>query len=320
MAPVLSVSVDLDELSSYLEIHGLVAGAEPASRAVWTVAVPRFLELFGRLGVKATFFVVGTSLDPAIGAPLAREIAAAGHELANHTHSHYYDLLRRGPEQRRDEIARAADALETVAGVRPRGFRAPGYNLDDDLLALLIELGYQYDSSVFPSPPYYLAKAAALLAIRARGRRSRSLLGPSQVLLAPTEPYWVEDRFWRRRRLASAPRAGTGLVELPVAVVPGIRVHFIGTTITLAGPRGATAMALAVSRRKFVGLELHGIDLLDADDEGPAPLVGHQPDVKVPLPRKTAALEAAIRTLQGRGARVMTCLEAAQEFVRSRAR
>jgi hypothetical protein len=97
-------------------------------------------------------------------------------------------------------------------------------------------------------------------------------------------------------------------------------VHFIGTTITLAGPRGATAMALAVSRRRFVGLELHGIDLLDADDEGAAPLAGHQPDLPVPLRRKTAALEAAIRTLQGRGARVATCLEAARDFVRAHQR
>jgi hypothetical protein len=317
MAPVLSVSVDLDELASYFEIHGLAAGAGAASRAVWTVAVPRFLELFERLGVRATFFVVGESLDREVGAPLAREIAAAGHELANHTFSHLYDLLRRGPGQRRDEVARAADAIEAAAGSRPVGFRAPGYNIDDDLIALLVEQGYRYDSSVFPSPPYYLAKAAALLAYRAIGRRSRSLLGPREVLLAPTEPYWVEGRFWRRRGTPRSPGAGTGLVELPVAVLPGTRVHFIGTTITLAGPRGAGLMALAMTRRRFVGLELHGIDLLDASDEGTAILARHQPDLPVPLARKKAALEAAITTLTARGARVVTCAEAAGEFLRS---
>jgi peptidoglycan-N-acetylglucosamine deacetylase len=315
-SPILSVSVDLDELASYHEIHGLEDQPGADSRAIWTVAVPRLLDLFARLEVPATFFVVGRSLDAEIGMPALQDIAGAGHEVANHSFNHYYDLLRRGPAQRRDEVIRAAEAIEAATGSRPRGFRAPGYNIDDEMLELLGDLGYAYDSSVFPCPPYYLAKAAALMAIRTRGRQSKSLLGPKETLLAPTEPYRASESFWRRKRPGflkkQKPR---GLIELPIAVVPGVRTPFIGTTITLAGPRAASVMALALSRRRFIGLELHGIDLMDADDQDTAPLIEHQPDLRVSLERKVASLEAAITTLLDRGAQPLTSFRATRQLI-----
>lgn len=317
MAPILSVSIDLDEVASYHAIHGLKDSDQAASRSVWTIAVPRFVDLFERLGLQATFFVVGESLDPEGGGPIAKDLVVAGHEVANHTFSHYYDLLRRGPSQRRDEIVRATEAIASATGSPPRGFRAPGYNVDDELLEIITELGYMYDSSVFPCPPYYLAKAAALAAIRARGRESRSILGPKEALLAPTEPYVIDPGrpFWRKRRFlwSSSPRR-RGLIELPIAVMPGVRAPFIGTTLTLAGPRAATVMARAMTRRRFIGLELHGIDLLDLDDEGVGELNPYQPDLKVSLDRKLETLEAVITTLIDKGARPMTCLDAAKSL------
>ncbi len=316
MASILSISVDLDELASYHEIHGLEVTDTVAPRAIWTVAVPRALEFFARLEVPATFFVVGQSLDADIGVPAVEQIIDHGHEVANHTFNHYYDLLRRGPAQRRDEILRAAEAIEAATGSRPRGFRAPGYNVDDELTALVEELGYTYDSSVFPCPPYYAAKAAALVAIRARGRRSRSLLGPKECLLAPTQPYRIGATFWRPRRRGLLRRRDPrkGLIELPIATLPGVRTPFIGTALSLAGPRAATVMAHAVAVRRFVGLELHGIDFLDADDTGLDDLVKYQPDLRVPLERKLAAYEAAIKALRSRGSHTVTCLEAARKL------
>jgi len=308
MAPLASVSVDLDEVGCYYEIHGLDDARSRDARTVWTVAVPRLLELFERLGVRATFFVVGSSLDPELGAPLAQQIVDAGHEVGNHTESHPYDLIELGPAARMHEVILGEDAIEAATGVKPRGFRAPGYNVDDALLELLADGGYLYDSSVFPCPPYYAAKAVAMAAMGLRGRRSRSLLGPPEVLLAPTEPYRVSRRFHR------AGRSGEGLVELPVAVLPYVRIPFIGTTVTLAGPQAATHMARALRRRRFVGFELHGIDVLDAADEGLEVLAAHQPDVRIPLPRKMASLEAAITTLVEDGAELVTSAEAAERL------
>ena len=320
MASTLSVSVDLDELAHYCEIHGLGDDGPARSRAIWTIAVPRALDLFRELDIPVTFFVIGRSLDTDIGAPAAERLVGEGHEVANHSFSHYYDLLRRGPAQRRDELERGAAVIEAVTGARPRGFRAPGYNIDDAMLGLLREQGYVYDSSVFPCPPYYAAKAAAMIAIRARGRESGSVLGPKEVLLAPTDPYFPGEAFWKPRRTGffrrrSSPR---GLIELPITTLPGVRTPFIGTALALAGPKASAVMARAAAMRRHVSLELHGIDFLDAEDDELEPLARHQPDLKVPLDRKIASYRAAITTLLRHGARPLTCLDLARRLTTAR--
>jgi hypothetical protein len=52
-------------------------------------------------------------------------------------------------------------------------------------------------------------------------------------------------------------------------------------------------------RRGFFNLELHGIDLCDAEEDGiPGQLVARQPDLRVPLARKRAALEEVLDAVQ----------------------
>lgn len=109
------------------------------------------LRMLERHGVTATFFVLGWIAEkyPA----LVREIAAAGHEIANHGHSHTL-VYRIGREEFRSDLRRAADALERAAGTRPTGYRAPGFSITAGTpwaFDVLAEEGYVYDSSVFPA-------------------------------------------------------------------------------------------------------------------------------------------------------------------------
>ena len=101
------------------------------------------------------------------------------------------------------------------------------------------------------------------------------------------------------------------MVELPVAVLPVLRLPVIGTTLAMAGPAVSRVLGRAVARRRFVGLELHGIDLLDDRDAGLDDLVGRQPDVTVPRERKAASIAAAVRALLAAGAEPLTSREAA---------
>jgi hypothetical protein len=142
------------------------------------------------------------------------------------------------------------------------------------------------------------------MAMKLRGRGSASIVDSPQVLRAPTEPYRVGQPYWTR---------GTGPLELPIQVTPGLRVPYIGTTLTLAGPTRARWLTRLVCGRRFVNLELHGIDVLDQLDELKG-LVGHQPDVKVPLRRKFDSLSAAIDTLKASGYAFRRLGEAAREF------
>ena len=302
------MSVDLDAIACYYRIHALPEPPTDRGRfAVLRRCLPRFAELFARHGVRATFFVVGVDLEEdAEGRALLAELARAGHELGNHTHTHPYDFVRLGETGMAAEIDRAHAAIGACAGGAPIGFRAPGYEISAAAIDLLRARGYRYDSSVFPSPPYYGAKALVMAAMRLAGRPSGSFLGSPRALLAPRAPYRPGPGSPYRR----TDGAGGGLLELPIAVTPIARLQVIGTSLILA-PRWLRRHLVSVAlRAPFFNLELHGIDLADAEaDEIPPALVARQPDLRRPLAHKLAALDETLTAARAAGARFVTLAE-----------
>ena len=110
----------------------------------------RLLDLFASRGVEATFFVLGWVADryPA----LVRDIAAAGHELGCHSYWHRL-ITRLTPDEFREDTRVARDTIEQTTGVRVQGYRAPTYSIVAESLwaiEILVELGFTYDSSIFP--------------------------------------------------------------------------------------------------------------------------------------------------------------------------
>jgi peptidoglycan-N-acetylglucosamine deacetylase len=297
--PVVSVSVDLDAVECYFRIHALPgAPPEQARFAILRRCLPRFAELFDQHGVKATFFVVGRDLEQDLeGRQTLMQLGAAGHELANHSFTHPYDLTRLGPTRIAEEIDRAHGAISSCAGAAPVGFRAPGYATSDTVIDLLCQRGYAYDSSTFPSVPYYLAKAAVMGSYRLMGGRSGSIIGSPAVLTAPRTPY--------RPAAGQAYRRGDRpILELPMAVTPWLRLPVIGTTVMASPDWVRRRLVAAALRGPFFNLELHGIDLCDAEGDGlPPALIARQHDLRVPLARKLAALDATLREAKAAGAR-----------------
>jgi peptidoglycan/xylan/chitin deacetylase (PgdA/CDA1 family) len=286
-----AVSVDLDEIPNYFAIHGLSAPAGPEKSLVYDVAVDRLHSLAAELSIPLTLFAIGSDLTRPQAAAKLRAASDAGAEVANHSLDHRYDLVRLGRTEIRDQIEEGARAIERATGVRPLGFRSPGYTITDEVFDVLVELGVAYDSSVFPCPAYWAAKAGAIALVALRGRTSRSIVDTPAVLMAPAHPYKVGRPYWRR---------GAGLLELPVQVTRGARLPFIGTTVTMWGARFARRLARMCVGEPLVNLELHGIDVLDAED-GLQDLRAHQLDVRVPKERKLEALRAAIEELRGAG-------------------
>jgi peptidoglycan/xylan/chitin deacetylase (PgdA/CDA1 family) len=86
------------------------------------VYTPQVLRVLEEHGVTATFSMVGQSVASYPG--IAREVASAGHAIANHTWSHP-DMAVLSPAAMRDEITRAADAVHAATGRWPTLFRAP---------------------------------------------------------------------------------------------------------------------------------------------------------------------------------------------------
>ncbi len=286
------LSVDLDPLWAYQRIHGL-AETQAGSGTITTLAIQRFLDLADHLGIPITFFLVTSDLEDPACAKAAKHASAQGHELANHTEDHLYDLLTRDQTTQKAQVTMAQQRIADLTGTAPVGFRAPGYGLSSVMARLIAELGYRYDSSMLPSPPYYLAKATIMAAMRLTGRPSRAHLHRPQTVLGPTGPYRLSiSHPWRR--------GSSDLLELPVAALPGLRIPFIGTTLSLAGPSRARWLTRIASTLPVAAIECHGIDLLDQGDlpPGTGQVADHQPDLEIPWRIKRSILAETLQTLQ----------------------
>jgi peptidoglycan/xylan/chitin deacetylase (PgdA/CDA1 family) len=275
-----AVNVDVDSLNLYHAIHGIPVDA--AGDAAWELGVPRFLDLFSCLGLKATFFVVAQDLERPEPRRVAMELVAAGHEIASHSWSHPYNLINLPIDEIRTEIVRAEELLGEVRGTPVRGFRAPGYNLSDDLLQVLADRGYRYDSSLFPCPPYFLARAAVISVMTMLGRKSASIVGDWSAPFSDPMPHQIAV-------------GEKHIIEYPIAVVPWLRLPLIGTSLTLLGQRGIPLLAPAIARMPFRNIEFHALDLLDKDDPINNALVRRQRDLRTPVANKRAVFADTLK-------------------------
>lgn len=295
-----AVSVDLDEIPNYYAIHGR-SGQLQGANAVYDIAVPRLCSLARALDIPLTLFAVGKDLERDESARAFAEAIRDGHAPGNHTLSHLYDLTRRDLAEIAKEIDEGTTAIERACGTRPRGFRAPGYTITDEVFRVLPGLGYRWDSSVFPCPAYMAMKDAAIAAYSILGRPSRSVIDTPAVLTAPTQPYRVGTPYWKR---------GNGILELPIQVTRRLRLPYIGTFLMIAGVDRARWLTKGVVGEPLINLELHGIDVLDRND-GLDELARSQRDLHVPMAQKEDTLAAIVEMLRAEGYSFVTLDEAA---------
>lgn len=146
-----ALTVDVEDYFHVTAFEAVVArSAWDAMESRVGINTERLLDVFDRVGVRATFFVLGWVADrfPA----LVRAIAARGHEIASHGYAHRL-IYEQAPTEFRTDLRRARAALEAATGLPVRGYRAPSYSITRRslwALHILIEEGYRYDASIFP--------------------------------------------------------------------------------------------------------------------------------------------------------------------------
>jgi polysaccharide deacetylase family protein (PEP-CTERM system associated) len=150
-APTDALSVDVED---YFHVEAFADQVSPDRWASFPSRLrrncERILALFDRHQCRATFFILGWVAEH--HPDIVREIAAAGHELACHSYAHRRVISLR-PDEFREDLRRARDVIEDVAGVRVLGYRAPTFSIMRRSLwamEILAEEGFAYDSSIFP--------------------------------------------------------------------------------------------------------------------------------------------------------------------------
>lgn len=146
-----AMTVDVED---YFHVAALAAGID---KSTWDsreyraeASTRRLLSVFGNQGIRATFFVLGwvAKRNP----QLIKEIHGAGHEVASHGMSHQL-IYQQTPDEFRAETRDSKALLEDLTGAPVLGYRAATYSITSRslwALDIIHELGFRYDSSIFP--------------------------------------------------------------------------------------------------------------------------------------------------------------------------
>jgi len=181
------------------------------------LVIPRVLDIFDQLNIKSTFFVVGQDAALDKNREALKLLVERGHEVGNHSFHHEPWLNSYSRDQVRKDILEAEEHISRLTGQKPIGFRGPGFAWNKDLIEILAENEYLYDSSILPT---YLAPLARVYYFwisslsREEKQRRKMIFGGLRTAMRPLKPFlWHLD-------------SNETLLEIPITTVPIIKTPF----------------------------------------------------------------------------------------------
>lgn len=274
-----TVSVDVDPVDLHLLGYGV--NDAPADSLVYRTAIPRLLERFSAAGVQATFFFVAR--DALEQRQVIAAVADAGHEVASHSMTHAMAFASLPAERLREELRVSRERLEDVCGQAVTGFRSPNWDLDARSANEVLEAGYLYDASGYPTPMLLAARVALLVK---GGGSARGLK--------------VLPITWSRLPYEWELGAGRSIQEFPVSVSTWLRFPVYHTVAYLLGDARLVRMIEAVGRAGVpLSYPVHAVDVLglaeDSVDVRLAPHPGMSRSLESKLEMMTASLGAVAK-------------------------
>lgn len=210
---IASISLDLDNQWAYMRSSNIAGWEDHPSYL--DIAVPRSIDLFNQHNTSITYFIVGQDAALEKNHNALMQIADAGHEIGNHSFNHEPWLHLYNRDELVDEIKKAEESIESATGIRPIGFRAPGFSVSPAVLDVLAERGYLYDCSTFPTYIGPLARAFYFLKSEEMSDEERNkrkqLFGKISDGFQTLHPYVMNV-------------SGNDLVEIPVTTFPIIKI------------------------------------------------------------------------------------------------
>jgi hypothetical protein len=305
--PIASLSLDLDNQWSYMKTHG-DAGWETFPSYL-DLLIPRVLQFLEERQLKITFFIVGQDAALPKNEAALRSIAAAGHEVGNHSFRHEPWLHLYTEDQIEAELAAAETHIEQVTGMRPVCFRGPGFSLSRTVLRVLARRGYLCDASTFPTFLGPLARAYYFMTSklsREELEQRKQLFGRLQDGFRPLKPY----------RLRCGAR---DIVELPVTTMPIFKIPIHASYVLYLGVFSPwlallyfrSAIALCCLFGVQPSILLHPLDFLGGDD---LPELAFFPAMNLPAQRKLRLMSQIIGVLT-QHYKVVTMQQHAQKMV-----
>lgn len=276
---IANLSLDLDNLWAYQRTAEIDGWQEFPSYL--SLVIPRVINHLAISDLPITAFVVGRDLLDSSNVGAIKQFLHAGHDVANHSFEHEPWLHQFDRSRLEKEIVDTGTLIESELGVKPIGFRGPGYSDSPLVHQILRENGYHYVASSFPSCVGPLARTFYLLKTgwsKKRKASRKKMFGSFSDLFNKNHPYPVEStdpQFWM----------------MPVTVQPITRIPFHFTYLfylsqfSPAVARMHFRMSLALCRFLKVApsLLLHPLDFLTSYEE---PSLAFFPGMRLSLDAK----------------------------------
>ncbi|MEH2454015.1 polysaccharide deacetylase family protein [Nostoc sp.] len=288
--PIASLSLDLDNIWSYLKNQGALGWETFPSYL--DIAVPRFLDILQQWDLTITVFIVGQDAALEKNTKALEAIASAGHEIGNHSFYHDPWLHLYSEDEIEQEVALAEEHIKRVTHQHPIGFRGPGYSFSPAVLRVLARRGYEYDASTFPTFLGPIARAYYLMTCKLskeERKKRKALFGSFKDGLQPLKPYQ-----WQMGK--------DKLTEIPVTTMPIFKVpiHFsyimylstFSSEVALLYLR--IALWLCKMTRVQPSLLLHPTDFLSQED---VPELSFFPGMSVPTYKKLAVVNKSLELI-----------------------
>lgn len=279
--------IDMDSPQTLLQFWGRPE-VQPDMERFYAAAMDRVLDFFSSLQIPATFFCIGQEIENSqAGRRYLRKAFESKHEIANHTYTHPIGLTRLPDDVIRTEVENCSRVIQEITGERPAGFRAPSYEINNQILNILEENNFLYDSSAFWTSLNPLMKIYhRLFSARTHAKRS---FGEAAARI-PRDPYYPSSADWMKQ---GEPR---GIFEIPLPRTKIFHLPFY-SNFHLSMTGFMRSCTVDFMQQPCVVYLFHLIEFVDFSDGIPAELKIH-PNLKTPAIKKIHILRNIVQKLQ----------------------
>lgn len=275
---MINIHIDVDNLWMYEKEFDIAI--YPDREYIYSQSLPIFLDLLRKSKSKATFMVIGQDLLLPAARTFCKKATFEGHEIANHTWSHPISFKNLSYEQKKQQIVKTHQLITEICGVKPVGFRGPGYYQDREIITILKKINYQYDASVLPGFAQLFMNTYALI----RGGKNRyKTFGRINYLFSKDLPSHI-------KYVSSAE-----FLELPISILPILRLPIHTTFAYYFGSLyRKLILKYLKTKPKYVLYLLHAIDFVDLPQQKNHPVIPLQYTFKQRIDFIKSILESLI--------------------------
>ena len=229
--PHLAITIDLEFFDTVFLFRGRNSTVPNGVSELGLKGVEFIADLLERHDCRGTFFILGEIAEQR--PDMVADLAARGHEIASHGYSKSHpDLRKMSASDVQEEVVPAKEILEDIINEEIAGYRAPAFAMDKNVMSVVRDAGFEYDSSLVPS------------------RRIPGFYGNPD---APKHPF--EATKWYDV---------DGISEFPVSVAPFVGLPVSGAWMRLLGRRYALwGLSGAMSRYPAVTTYVHPWEFVD---------------------------------------------------------